>query len=70
MDFVDTCFTGLADLIVFRYSATNIGLQSSNQFRFESEAVKVNRICKSMCSGFAPTFPLVKFYTEAHQHAA
>jgi hypothetical protein len=69
MEFVDTCFTGRENLIVFCCSPTNNGLQKSNQFRFESEAVKVSCISKSMCSGFAPTFTVVKFYTDAHQGA-
>jgi hypothetical protein len=58
MDFVDTCFTDRADVNVFRYSATDTGLQNSNQFRFENAAVKVNCIyiyiyIYSICSGLA-----------------
>jgi hypothetical protein len=53
--FPETGFTGPTDFIFFRYSAINNDLLSNNRFRFQGNAVRVNRIRQSMRNISGPT---------------
>jgi hypothetical protein len=48
--FVETRFTGPADLTAVRYSVTSNGLSDTRQFRFQGNVIEIGRIWNLMCN--------------------
>jgi hypothetical protein len=61
-DFVEIGFAGRTDFIVVRYSATNSGVPSNSQFRFQGNVFKViiRKCVQFLRTAFQPTFLILK----------
>jgi hypothetical protein len=61
VNFVESRFTGRADLTAVRYSAACNGLSKTIRFRFQGNAFEMGHIWKIMCNVFLQIFSFYKF---------